>query len=271
MAASLTVICWKWRAAGYRHAFTAAHVEILRAMVARHYARPHRFVCITDDPAGLTCETLPLWDDFSGLRNASGDHLPSCYRRLKMFAPGMAALLGPRAVSLDLDCAIVGDLVPLWDRPEPIVAWTPRVKRRPMQINGSMILFTPGSHSRLWESFDPARSPRLASAQGFIGSDQGWISHCLRGAFASWTTQDGVHRYGDLRTTRLAPIPDGARIVFFTGPRKPWDAATQKEAPWVREHWCGESPRRADSRRTGEHPGLVGRPDASRPESKAVA
>lgn len=235
----LTVICWKWRAAGYRHQFAAAHVETLRAMVARHYARPHRFVCITDDPTGLTCEALPLWSDHARLRNASGDHLPSCYRRLKMFAPEMAAVLGPRAISIDLDVALVGDVTPLWDRPEDLVLWVPR-QHRPNQINGSMILFTPGSQARLWEEFDGTRASRTTAA-GYIGSDQGWISYCLGGKFARWTPADGVMRYGDLRkrkgTVMQASLPAEARIVFFTGPRKPWDRATQQEAAWLPEHW----------------------------------
>jgi hypothetical protein len=232
----LTVICWKWRSNGYRHRFQAHHVDVLQAMIARHYKRPHRFVCITDDPAGLSCETLPLWNDFAHLRNASGDHLPSCYRRLKMFAAEMAPVLGERAVSIDLDVAITGDLAPLFDRSEDLVTWLPRVKR-PLQVNGSLLLFTPGKLTRLWDEFNPQRSPRLAQAAGFIGSDQGWISHCLRGQFASWTQADGVLRYGDVRMTPNAPLPDQARIVFFTGPRKPWDAGTQKEAPWLIKHW----------------------------------
>jgi hypothetical protein len=239
----LTVVCWRWAPNGYRHSFSARAVETLRAMVARHYARPHRFVCITDDPSALNCETLPLWDDHATLTNPKGPQFPSCFRRLKMFA---MPELGERVVSIDLDVAIVGDLVPLWDRPEPLVCWRPRVKARPLQVNGSMVLFTPGGDlASLWTGFDPVRAARMIREGGFIGSDQGWISHQRRGDFASWTKDDGVLRYGDLRLTPRAPLPADARLVFFTGPRKPWDPKTQNEAPWLAEHWTDRPQRSA--------------------------
>jgi hypothetical protein len=60
--------------------------RIARAIKRNARAVPVRVVCVTDDPSGITeCDTHPLWDDCSKLRNASGAHLPSCYRRLKLY------------------------------------------------------------------------------------------------------------------------------------------------------------------------------------------
>ena len=46
----LTVACLKWG-----RKYGVDYVNILRDMVRRHLAVPHRFVCLTDDPAGIEC------------------------------------------------------------------------------------------------------------------------------------------------------------------------------------------------------------------------
>src|SRR4030095_16148363 len=64
-AGMLTVVCWKWRRpVTYRSQYAPETVHTLRRMVAAHYAKPHRFVCVTDDPTGLDgIETIPIWQD----------------------------------------------------------------------------------------------------------------------------------------------------------------------------------------------------------------
>ena len=56
------------------HASGPETVRILRNMVARHYQRPHRFVCVTDRPDEVDSdiETLKDFGDFSDLRNSAG-------------------------------------------------------------------------------------------------------------------------------------------------------------------------------------------------------
>ncbi len=121
----LTVICWRWAPKGpYRSIFAPETVHRLKAMVARHYPFPHDFLCITDDPEGLEgVDTLPLWPEWGDIPAPSGPKNPSCYRRLRLFAPDAKDWAGPRVVSLDLDCVVTGDLTPLWHRPEDLVLY----------------------------------------------------------------------------------------------------------------------------------------------------
>src|SRR6185369_10690146 len=66
----LSVVCWKWKPSnGYRSAFGPETVNVLRAMVRRHYQKPHRFICVTDDSRGIDpgIEIIPLWDDYAAV------------------------------------------------------------------------------------------------------------------------------------------------------------------------------------------------------------
>src|SRR5207253_6395966 len=139
----ISICCFKWKPAdGYRSQFGATAVNVLRAMVARHLPHPHRFICFTDDPIGIDprVEVVPLWDDFSHLPSPHGGKNPSCYRRLRMFRPDIVDIVGPRFVTMDLDCVITRDLTPLFDRPEDFMMWGDTNPQPGSHYNGSMLL-----------------------------------------------------------------------------------------------------------------------------------
>lgn len=232
----LTVCCFKWAVPGYRSTFGPQTVNVLRRMVARHYHQPHRFVCITDDPQGLdhAVQIVPLWTDHADVPSPHGNGNPSCYRRLKLFDPAIRELLGERFVAVDLDTVIVGDVTPLWDRPEDFVIWGETDPRS--WYNGSMFLMTAGARRQVWESFDPVTSPQQAKSAGKFGSDQGFISYCLGPGEATWTRADGVYSFRVHLAKQPAVLPGNARMVMFHGKADPWSAEAQKLS-WVREQW----------------------------------
>lgn len=235
MSHELTFICWRWKPpAGYRSQFGPETVRVLRNMIRRHYSHPHRFVCVTDTPGDIDAdiETMPLWKEFGDIPSPHGPKNPSCYRRLKMFSPEAGAMFGPRFVSMDLDTVIVSDLSPLVDRTEEFICWGDT--NRTTHYNGSFMLMTAGSRTKVWETFDPAKSPKLAMRAGFFGSDQGWISYCLGPKEAKWSKADGVYSYrNDLQ--RSSTLPANARITFWHGREDPWTGG--QRLSWVREHW----------------------------------
>jgi len=234
----LTVVTCKWTPrSGYRSQYGPETVNTLQRMVARWYHDPHRFVCVTDDPTGIdsSVSVLPLWPDFADMPSPHGGKNPSCYRRLKLYAPEMADLIGPRFVALDLDMVITGDLRPLWNRPEDIVLYGDTNPKT--YYNGSMMLQTAGCRRQVWETFDPKTSPRRALDAGQFGSDQGWIGYCLGPNEAKWTTRDGVFSYRNhIRHQRDHRLPDGARVVVFHGEIDPWSPRAQR-LDWVRDHY----------------------------------
>lgn len=208
-------------------------------MVDRHYRDPHEFVCVTDAPYGIDPDirVVPAWNDFASLPSPHGGHNPSCYRRLRAFAPDIAPVLGERFVSIDLDTVIVGDVRPIWNRPEDFVAWGETNPRS--HYNGSMWLLRAGARPQVWATFDPETSPAMTRAAGTFGSDQGWLSYCLGRGEPTWTTKDGVYSYNvHLKRTdgRPAQLPPDARIVMFHGSVDPWSPEAQR-LDWVRAHY----------------------------------
>lgn len=231
----LTVVTFKWRPPpGYRSSFEGKHVDILRRMVRRHYDAPHRFVCITDDVEGIEeedVECFELWPDHAGVANPSGRRNPSCYRRLRLFAKNPGAFLGERFVVLDLDTVIVGDMRPLWDRPDDFVIWKSSTSGNP--YNGSMWLLKAGARPSVWRDFDPVNSPMNTRMARLYGSDQAWIAHKLGPDEATWSNADGAYSYRN-DIGRQGQLPPNARIVFFHGKVDPDHPEAQRLA-WVRD------------------------------------
>lgn len=245
MSEPLTVVCWLWRQRERPAPFGPWHVNTLAAMVARHYRRPHRFVCITDRPEAIDTrhvEIVPLWPSYGEIPNPSGPRAPSCYRRLRLFADDAAKLVGPRFVSLDLDTVILDDMTPLWDRPEDFVIWGGPAVEDSIGVslgywyNGSMWLHRAGTRTFVWDEFDPIDSPVAAYLAGARGSDQAWMTYRLGPGEATWNDADGVASYRVHIREHGGRLPSGTRIVMFNGRVKPWSPEAQA-LPWVQEHW----------------------------------
>ena len=234
-------VCWKWRGEGHGFGtvYAADHVNRLRSMLVRHCRGAHELVCITDDPTGIDGDVriVPLWDDLAKLGR--------CWRRLRLFAPEMRELIGPRFVSIDLDCVIVDDVTPLFDRSEPFVIWGPRHRKAP--YCGSLWMADAGAHADLWTKFDEVLSP--AVCRRFVGSDQAWIAYYLGADQPTWSGRNGVRSFRlncvpklwrdrvERMTTTVDEPPPGTRLVFFHGRYDPSQQAVQRAFPWVQEHW----------------------------------
>ena len=233
----LTVVCWRWRSpVGYRSVFSPHAVYALREMVARHYPHEHRFCCVTDEPHDLPgIKTIPMWDFGAAIPSPFGTHNPSCYRRLRVFAPDAGKLFGERLVSIDLDTVIVGDLTPLFDRSEDFVIWG-ESDFTTQWYNGSIFMLKTGTRTKVWTEFDPDRSPELSKRARCFGSDQGWINYVLGKSEATWGRKDGIYSF----RKHLAPfgdtLPDDARVVCFHGKIDPWSYQAQHYA-WIRKHY----------------------------------
>jgi len=236
----LEVVSWLWKPTKtYRSQFSPVHVNILRRMIARHYPEPHRFSCITDQTEGFDPEVriIPLWTDHATRPSIYGPDTPNCHRRLKAFSEEMKLLIGVRFVSFDLDAVVTGDLTPVLNRKEDFIIWGPDGRRTP--YNGSMWMMNAGARKQVWERFEanPEKAIRRANGAGFYGSDQAWMCYALGPHEKRWRAEDGVYSYRMHVKNNHGKLPKDARIVFFEGHYDPDNAVTQRQCPWIKEHY----------------------------------
>lgn len=239
MGDPLTFVSWRWQPpVGYRSTYAPETVYALKDMISRNYSAPHRFVCVTDEPEALKgVETIPLWPDLAHMKSPLGHSYPSCYRRLKVFAPDAGETFGSRLVSIDLDTVIVGDITSLFDRDEDIVLWGETDFPRKQHYCGSLWMLKTGTRPKVWTTFDPKTSPTLAWRAGARGSDQAWLSYALGPNEARWTKADGVYSFRkDISKYPNYALPKNARLVSWHGKIDPWSFRAQ-QIPWVKQFY----------------------------------
>jgi len=234
----LSVVTWKWGTL-----FGPEYVLRLKSMLARHLHMDHRLWCVTDDPTlQYDVHCLPMFTDHAEMKAGAR----SCFRRLRMFDRSFGELVGERILHLDLDCVLVDDVTPLFDRPDPLVLVKQAETKRTngttrVTHNPSMVLFDAGVLHEMWAQFhaNPSKTWADARGQGWSCSDMSIINdylhkHRATVPAATWDEADGVQAYWKRDAKLLKP---GARIVLFFGNHNPHDERVQQQSPWIAEHW----------------------------------
>lgn len=229
----IQVVCWKWNNGLHPRKqiyFSADHVNRLFSMVKANTSVDFEPVCITDDPTGIDphIRIIPLWDD--------ARELGGCYTRLKAFSEEMKTIIGPRFIWIDLDAVITGNIDHILQDKREFVMWGDTNRTTP--YNGSMCLMTAGCRKQVWETFNPATSPKQGKLHGFVGTDQAWIGIVLGQNEAKWSNLDGVYSYRlYFEKGGKSELPENARIVFFHGRTDPSMAHIRQKHPWIERYW----------------------------------
>lgn len=231
----VSVVVFQWND-GSRD-YTPERVNQLAKLVKKHLPIRHRFVCVTDERDGFSddVDVVKLPDEAreaAAMRTPERPNYPSSYRRLWAFSEA-AKCLGERILLLDIDCIPVGDLTPLFYPDDDFVAWCPAFRWGSQErIAGGTWLLRTGTKTHVWEDFGPD-AVEAARLRGFRGSDQAYLSYKLLGECRFWPQDIGILCRQDLdRNNEFRKIPDGARIVHFNGPTKPWQLTHIK---WIRD------------------------------------
>jgi GT2 family glycosyltransferase len=242
----LTIVTFKWKySKGIKlpsidriGEYTTEHVNRLYYGVKRNLTIPHRFICITDDPTGIECETYPLWDwarEFGG-----------CFTRLKLFDPKIENIVGSRFLMMDLDTIVVGNLDELVLRGEEFMMHTYYGKKFEQVYNGCLWLMVTGSRSEVYEQWKGQESidllKKLKDDNKYIGSDQAWINYVLGNNEGRFGEDHGVYDYRRLqiktpknKKPRTLDLPDNAKLIMFSGTRDP--ILVEDKCEWINEHW----------------------------------
>jgi GT2 family glycosyltransferase len=245
-SSKLTVLCFKWNyTEGFKlpsidkiGGYTAEHVNKLFYAVKRNLTIPHRFVCITNEPEGIECETIPLWN--------WGSKFGGCYKRLKLFDPNIKSIVGDRFAMVDLDTVITGNLDDLFTKDEDFVIHTYYRGEYEQVYNGGLWLMTTGSRPQVYNRWKGQESvdllAKLKEQKKYIGTDQAWINYVLGNNEARFSTEHGVYEYRKLQKKlpmkmkpRISQLPDDAVMVLFSGTRDP--ILLEGKCDWINEHW----------------------------------
>lgn len=257
-AEALTVVCMKW---GDR--YPSAYVNRLRNAVAAHLARPHRFLCMTDDPKGLEpgIEATPF-PDFPLERRLWGAGM---WPKLLLFRPGLVPD-GTPTLFLDLDVMIIGDLTPFAELLSRdgglriIREWNPSLVRllpvamRPDRGGNSSVLgWIAGEQDHLLARFvaDPdGERAALRNDQEFITAHahgrgywpNDWCASFKRHCVWYWPLSLVLNRPQPPRWARVLVFHGKPDPVDLIGddPKRRWGARRKfghGPVPWVRDYW----------------------------------
>jgi len=194
-ALNLTVTCVK---VGTRYG--PEYVNRLASMVARHSTRPHRFLCLTDDPIGVECETAYV-----------GTDLPGWWAKLVLFKPH-PELVGQRVVFLDLDTVIVGNVDFLLDYRGPFAIlqdfyW-------PKKYGSAIMSIEAGFGQQVWELFK-------AKEIGRYPGDQEWIQRHI--SHPDLWQDLAPKKIASYKVDILESGHKGESVICFHGEPKPAD------------------------------------------------
>jgi hypothetical protein len=242
----VNVLCIKW---GKKYG--PEYVNILRSMVSRHLHQAHRFVCLTDDAAGIdaSVEVLPMpkvgFADFDNMELWARQH---GWLKLASFARPLHDLEGP-TLFIELDVVIVGELDSFFTPPGEFIVireWD----KRDGTGNTSVYRFTAGAHVDALEYF----KQHSDEARREYRNEQQYITTFLarQGKMSFWPEawcrsfkRHCVRAHG-LNLFLPPRIPEDARIIAFHGKPNPPDAIAgisgkwyRRVIPtqWVKDHW----------------------------------
>lgn len=197
----ITVVCIK---VGTK--YPASYVNILKNMVERNLSVPHRFVCITDDPTGVHCDTVEAM------------YSRGWWTKLSLFAPNAYDFTG-KILYLDLDIVIRDNINKLANYDASFAICRDWLISK---YNSSVMLLEIGTETQIWDKYN---ADTIGAERSFNG-DQDLIGEYSNPSVfpERWICSYKVHCKG------FEPI---SPIVLFHGRPNPSEVLD----PWVLEHW----------------------------------
>jgi len=230
----------KWQQLKYSP-YKAEHVNALYRGCKELLDIPHRFVCITNTPEGIECETMRSWQP-----TFINGH-DSCYHRLRMFDPWFQNKVGTKYMALlDLDVVLLSNIT----RPFTFAMkhdfaimrgskWTTS-EGLCNHYNGGFWVSEVGARD-FWRGWMQNKSIekwqrkfRMPDGRKAIGSDQVIISIASADREVTIGEEHGVAQFRHYRGQRQKDVC----MVFFAGSSKPWSRSTIMTKPELYEAWA---------------------------------
>lgn len=201
--------------------YTHVDVNNLFNMVKKHVTVPHKFVCFTDDVAGIDkdIEICKLQDNY-----------PNWWSKIELFNPDNYK--NKNFFFLDLDTVIIKNIDHIVTTDYGFAGL--RDFYHPDRFASGLMAWSQNSRYKIYETFKLTSKRVMSNCQG---GDQEFIGHCLRNdhKFFQDIHPDEIVSYkvhckkGNTETT-----PEKARIICFHGKPKPTDLPLTSE---IRRAW----------------------------------
>ena len=199
------------------------YVHRLRKAVERNLSMPHRFVCMTDRPHEVDCETLPI-----------PMNLPGWWGKIAVFSK---ELFPGRRLFIDLDSVITGSLDEFAAYQGKLAVIRPFPGDRDNGINSGLMSIAPGAYASIWHKFsaDPEAAVRFCVANAVPAwnfGDQRWLELMIRKPVDYWQDLNP----GSVVSYKFHcgnGLPPNARVVSFHGKPDPHDVTDT----WVWKNW----------------------------------
>lgn len=227
--------------------YPSVYVNVLHNAVRDHLDGEFRFVCLTDDPAGLDdgIEHYPIPD--LGYSERHWNH--GAWPKLGVFQEDLYGLTG-RALFIDLDSFITGDLARFFEAEGPFLSigagkdWRRGTTNETPILMSSTFAFTLGSESQIVDRFvaDPE------GAYDLLDIEQSFIEEHVsdwRPWPDPWVVSFKRHLCQPVLIDRVLPPrePDPATsIVAFHGDPRPIDVLADDGHNWAAFPRYGRSP-----------------------------
>jgi hypothetical protein len=239
----IDIVCFKW---GPK--FGPEYVNNLYHAIQKYVTVPHRFICYTDDPTDVECETreflvdLPVWWYIIGLTNPEHEH-------------------NDKLVYMDLDTIITGNIDHIIGLDKPFATISDFGWLSGLQT--AYIMWNKEIRDAVWKYFtskyEPKDYPNLDCDYTQWGGTNQFLEECMgvvrinknpRPALTDFIEPPEVVRLQDefpnecvsykaqsLATVRT--LPDTVNMVFFHGKPQPHEVDhTWPADNWIKEHWC---------------------------------
>lgn len=239
------VICMKWG-----KLYGPDYVNVLYGAVRAHLHGTFRFVCLTDDAVGIdpAVECLPIPD----LNLREDLWWNGAWPKIGLFLADLHGLQG-RALFIDLDMIVCGDLAPLFDYPGTLVAIDEgRWAGKPPSTMSSIMAFDLGALAPIAQRMQ-TDGAQIAARYGL---EQRYLHHEVEGVTywpEGWMISYKRHLRRPVLIDRLLdpklPSPDVKVLVFHgdprpidlirdgSGNRDIWPHSLRHPVGWMRDYW----------------------------------
>ena len=219
----LTVVCVKW---GTKYG--PKYVYNLRTMVQRNLTHKHNFVCLTDDPTDINCDTILFPEN---------NDLETYWNKMYLFKRDM---LKGKCVYFDLDIVIqnnIDEIVNYTDKLTGVYTYWNDLKsdgsypyailKWKVPFNSSVMAWTAEDYYWVWDKFDEDRDWHIIKYYGddkFLGNEiknkgtfpDKWIYSRLYGSKEKDTPNEILKLYRGY-SEGLYNFPE-YKICLFNGP-----------------------------------------------------